>query len=355
MERKDYRRLGDFIRAVDVRNKELQCSNLLGLSIAKIFIPSIANIIGTDLSNYKIVHKDQFAYVPVTSRNGEKITVALYDNTEDCIVSQAYTVFEITDTNSLLPDYLMLWFRRPEFDRYARFKSIGSAREVFDWNEMCNVELPVPPISEQQKIVSQYQAIEHRIAVNKSIIQKLEDATQAIYRKMFVEDVDFEHLPNGWRMGTLSEIATINSGKTCPDKVSDKDTDHQYKVAGASGVIGYSSTFNSDKKLLTTGRVGTLGKTCRYNERMWYADNVLVVSSNYYEYCYQVLEQLDFNVLIKFGVQSLITQTGLLNYPIVIPSKDELCKFEKISESFFAHISLLNKENEILSANVLKL
>jgi len=107
MERKDYRRLGDFIRAVDVRNKELQCSNLLGLSIAKIFIPSIANIIGTDLSNYKIVHKDQFAYVPVTSRNGEKITVALYDNTEDCIVSQAYTVFEITDTNSLLPDALV--------------------------------------------------------------------------------------------------------------------------------------------------------------------------------------------------------------------------------------------------------
>lgn len=88
---------------------------------------------------------------------------------EECIISSSYTVFEITDTKKLLPEYLNLWFKRPEFDRYARFHSHGSAREIFDWEEMCNVELPVPPIEEQEKIVDAYNTIEKRIALKRKI------------------------------------------------------------------------------------------------------------------------------------------------------------------------------------------
>ena len=193
-----YKRLGDYIREVDVRNKDLQCSNLLGLSIAKKFIPSIANMVGTDLRPYKIVKHNQFAYVPVTSRNGEKITVALYTDDEPAIISQAYVVFEIVGTcdtvetvctpslqcDQLLPEYLMMWFRRAEFDRYARYHSHGSAREVFDWEEMCNVMLPVPPIEEQRNIVNKYKAIENRIANNKQTIAKLEEAAQALWMEL---------------------------------------------------------------------------------------------------------------------------------------------------------------------------
>lgn len=142
-----YQRLGDYIREVDVRNKDLKVTTLLGVSISKEFMPSIANTIGTDMSSYKIVEQDQFAYGPVTSRNGEKVSIALYRGTEQAIISQAYSVFEIIDTRQLLPEYLMMWFRRPEFDRYARFKSHGSAREVFSWEEMCDVCLPIPPDS----------------------------------------------------------------------------------------------------------------------------------------------------------------------------------------------------------------
>ena len=127
-------------------------TNLLGVSIAKKFIPSIANIIGTDLSSYKIVRTGQFAYGPVTSRNGEKISIAYLDS-EDCIISSSYSVFEVEKTDELDPEYLMLWFSRPEFDRYARYKSHGSVREIFDWNELCMVELPVPPIEKQKSIV----------------------------------------------------------------------------------------------------------------------------------------------------------------------------------------------------------
>lgn len=107
---------------------------------------------------YKIVRNRQFAYGPVTLRNGEKISVALLDES-DCIISQSYTVFEITDHEQLLPEYLMMWFRRPEFDRYARYMSHGSVRELFGWKEMCDVKLPIPPIEKQREIVAEYNTI----------------------------------------------------------------------------------------------------------------------------------------------------------------------------------------------------
>ena len=120
-----YRLLEDFIQPVDERNRDLKVDYLLGVSISKQFIPSIANIVGTDLSSYKIVRTGQFAYGPVTSRNGEKISIALLQD-KDCIISSSYTVFEVVNKNELDPEYLMLWFSRPEFDRYARYMSHGA-------------------------------------------------------------------------------------------------------------------------------------------------------------------------------------------------------------------------------------
>lgn len=163
-----YQQLGKYIRPVDERNRDLEISKLLGVSITKQFIPSIANIVGTDLSNYKIVRTGQFAYGPVTSRNGEKISVALLEE-DDCIISSSYSVFEVIDKNELNPEYLMLWFSRPEFDRYARYRSHGSVREIFDWDEMCQVELPVPDIDKQNKIVDAYRVITDRIALKQKI------------------------------------------------------------------------------------------------------------------------------------------------------------------------------------------
>ena len=208
-------KLGDYIREVDVRNKDLKVTNLLGLSINKSFIPSIANLIGADLSNYKIIERKHFVYVPVTSRNGEKLSIALLNDCENAIVSQAYTVFEIIDEEKLLPEYLMMWFKRPEFDRYARFHSHGSAREVFDWSEMCDVLLPIPSIEQQREIVSEYETISKRIKLNEQIIKNLEATAQTLYHKMFVEGIDKENLPEGWRIGTIAEFCKdMKSGGT---------------------------------------------------------------------------------------------------------------------------------------------
>lgn len=180
--RSNYKTLGNYIQMVDERNRGGEIDYLLGVSINKQFIPSIANIVGTDLSNYKIVRTGQFAYGPVTSRNGEKISIALLKD-KDCIISSSYTVFEVINKEELDPEYLMLWFSRPEFDRYTRYMSHGSVREIFGWDEMCKVELPVPPIEKQRSIVKAYQTITDRIALKRKINENLEATAQAILLK----------------------------------------------------------------------------------------------------------------------------------------------------------------------------
>lgn len=341
-----YKRLGDYIRLADVRNRDLKVKSLLGLSIEKCFIQSIANTIGTDMSTYKVVQPRQFAYGPVTSRNGDKITIALFEGIEPVIISQAYSVFEITDEEQLSPNYLMMWFRRPEFDRYARFKSNGSAREIFDWETMCGVMVPVPNIEEQRRIVSEYQALTKRIELNNQLIAKLEETAQAIYRKIFVDGIDKENLPDGWRMGTLGEIADITSGKTCESKCGYKNNIYVYPVAGASGVIGYSNQYNQDCYFLTTGRVGTLGQVNRYYGKVYTADNVLVIKSVWQEYCFQLLQSFDYEEITKGGVQNLITQTDLKNSPILIPSEKYFSKFESYSTKIYSSVKQIKIENQ---------
>lgn len=206
MVKNNVRLLGDYIRQVDIRNINSPVTNLLGVSIQKQFIPSIANIVGTDLSNYKVVEHGQFAYGPVTSRNGDKISIA-YLEEEKCIVSSSYTVFEVIKKNLLNPEFLMLWFSRPEFDRYARYKSHGSVREIFDWEELCMVELPVPSIDEQNRIVNCYKAITNRIALKQRINDNLEAQLACIYHEYF-DNTDNSNV------GIISDLGEIVGGAT---------------------------------------------------------------------------------------------------------------------------------------------
>ena len=178
-----YRLLGDFIRQVDVRKTDGKEENLLGVSVQKMFIPSIANTVGTDFTKYKVVKRGQFTYIPDTSRRGDKIGIALLTDYDEGLVSNIYTVFEVKDENELLPEYLMLWFSRPEFDRYARFKSHGSVREIMDWDEMCKVELPVPSIEKQRSIVKAYNTITDRIELKRKINDNLAAQMRAYFKE----------------------------------------------------------------------------------------------------------------------------------------------------------------------------
>lgn len=215
-----YRLLGDFIRQVDVRNTDGKEENLFGVSVQKMFIPSIANTIGTDFTKYKVVKRGQFTYIPDTSRRGDKIGIALLMDYDEGLVSNIYTVFEVKDENELLPEYLMLWFSRPEFDRYARFKSHGSVREIMDWDEMCKVELPVPSIDKQRSIVKAYQTITERIELKRRINDNLEATIQAAFDKAFHDAgvslpetiIKQNEVPQGWTDATVGDFASVQTG-----------------------------------------------------------------------------------------------------------------------------------------------
>ena len=224
----NYKRLGDYIRQVDVRNKDDERYDLLGVSVEKCFISSIANTVGTDWHNYKIIKKGQFFYIPDTSRRGDKIGIAHLTDREIGLVSAVYTVFEVWN-KELVPEYLMLWFKRPEFDRYARYHSHGSVREIFDWEEMCNVELPVPPIEEQEKIVDAYQKIETRITLKKKINKILIDLCQTDYYNL-IEELTSENLATG----TIGLYCDVKSGFAFK---SDWWTTDGYKVIKIANIV----------------------------------------------------------------------------------------------------------------------
>lgn len=185
----NYKKIGDYIRLVDVRNKSLEVDTLLGLSIFKEFIPSVANTVGTDMAKYKIIKKGQFACSLMQVRRDKKIPVALQRDFDEAIISQAYPVFEIVNTELLDPEYLMMWMSRTEFDRHACFLAVGGVRGSLEWDDFCDMELPVPPIDKQREIIREYNVVNDRIALNEQLTKKLEDTAQAIYQQWFV---DFE-------------------------------------------------------------------------------------------------------------------------------------------------------------------
>lgn len=343
------KRLGDYIRQVDVRNRDLAVDNLLGLSISKQFIPSIANTIGTDMANYKVVQPRQFGYVPVTSRNGDKITVALYDGDKPCIISQAYIVFEVTDTDQLLPEYLMMWFRRPEFDRYARFKSHGSAREVFEWDEMCDVMLPVPSIEEQRKIVAEYQAVERRIENNRRLIASLESTAQTIYRKMFVDNIDPEDLPQGWRMGKMKDVATFAYGKMPKDK-----DNGVIPVFSGYGVVGYCNEAMYDKQhivVIARGDSGS-GKIVKSPKEFYLTNLAIAIKLNnesYRDYLYYHLLSLDTSTLRTGSAQAQVTINSIKEFDILIPTVDICADFYSVVDRIGAVKLELAQEEDILN------
>lgn len=346
MTENNLKRLGDYIRPVDVRNRDLGVTRLLGLSVSKEFIPSIANTIGTDMSSYKIVAPGQFVYIADTSRRGDKIAIALlHEGEERSLVSAIYTVFEVIDKNALEPEYLMMWFRRPEFDRYARFKSHGSAREVFDWDEMCEVLVPIPSIEKQREIVAEYNTLQTRIETNKKLIATLEQTAQTLYKHTFVDNIDPNNLPDGWRMGTLGEIAEFGNGKLT------ELCDGEYPVYGGNGIVGFTNDFNAEN-VIVIGRVG-VNCGCLYLEpnKCWINDNAIkgFPQNCSIEFLYWHMNSLNLNEQSEGSSQPLITQGILNSQECVIPSADAVSFFTKSVKFMMETCRLKQKEIQTLA------
>jgi type I restriction enzyme S subunit len=181
--------LGKYLELVETRNESLQygIDDVKGVSIEKIFIDTKADMTGVNLKPYFVVRPNEFAYVTVTSRNGEKISLAINDSKDTYICSSSYVVFRSKDVETLLPQYLMLYFSRSEFNRHARFHSWGSARETFDWDEMCAMEIPVPEIKIQQYIVNIYIAYQLRKEINEQLKAQIRDICPILIKGSFEE------------------------------------------------------------------------------------------------------------------------------------------------------------------------
>ena len=212
----NYDILGNHIRLIDTRNRESITDRVLEINIDKFFMPSVANVIGTDLSKYKLITKGKFACNPMHVGRDERLPVALYDEEEPAIVSPAYFMFEVVDNSNLNEDYLMMWFRRPEFDRICWLHTDGSVRGGITWDDICRLELPIPPIENQLEIVNSYKAITERIALKQKINDNLEATLNTVFVKMYEEtDEDSSVL--------LSELCSLASSKRvfAEDYVSD--------------------------------------------------------------------------------------------------------------------------------------
>ena len=345
---KGYKILGNYIRLVDERNKDLSVTKLLGVSISKKFIPSIANIVGTDLSNYKIVRTGQFAYGPVTSRNGEKISIAYLDE-EDCIISSSYTVFEVENKEELDPEYLMLWFSRPEFDRYARYKSHGSVREIFDWNELCMVELPVPDIEKQRKIVKAYKTLTDRIALKQKINDNLAEYLNCIYIKLTKD------------MQTTTSLSTICDYVT--EKVFFSEVDTSVYISTENilpdkqGIASFGMTSPSDRVTYFRERDVIVSNIRPYFKKMWFATtsggcnaDVLCFRALDKRYSYllkSILFQDSFFDYVMSGAKGTKMPRGdkkhIMQYQIPCFLDTQLQKFNELASSI-EHNQALNRQ-----------
>lgn len=363
-------KLGELIRNIDVKNKDLHCNNLRGLSMTKEFRPSTSNIVGTDLSKYKIVAQKQFACDFMSTIRVHKMPIAFNTGKEEILVSPAYAVFEVVDEKIILPEYLMMWFSRTEFDRYADFRSDAAIRGGFGWNELCEISISIPCITEQYKIVFEYQAITERIALKKKINDNLEAILNTVFVKMYEEtDEDSSVL--------LSELCSLASSKRvfAEDYVSDgvpfyrgKEITQKRNGEPISDPLFISHNHFASLKanygipvcgdILITA-VGTIGNSYFVQDEEFYFKDGNIIwlkdfiepSLNYYIYDYMQtpIFKRQLEGICIGSTQTALTIVALSNLKVKKPRTAELALYCKKSKALRYAIQTNNGEIERLT------
>ncbi len=371
----NYDILGNHIRLIDTRNRESITDRVLGINIDKFFMPSVANVIGTDLSKYKLITKGKFACNPMHVGRDERLPVALYDEEEPAIVSPAYFMFEVIDNSILNEDYLMMWFRRPEFDRICWLHTDGSVRGGITWDDICRLELPIPPIEKQLEIVNSYKAITERIALKKKINDNLDATMQAIYKSYFIDLEPFQtesmqktklgNIPLTWKVCKFNEICELLNGRAYSQE--ELLNSGKYRVLRVGNFFTQSNWYYSNMELednkycypddLLFCWSASFGlyiwndiKTI-YHYHIWKID-FSKSSQLYREYIYLYLRQ-EVQKLSKEGhgsVMAHLTKNGVENLDIISPSSEVVEDFHNKILPFIEHKKILEKEIQRLDA-----
>lgn len=350
----NYEKLGNLIELSETKNKDLAVTNLVGMNINKEFMPSVANTVGTNLANYKVIQRNQFAYNNMQVGRDRTIRVARYDDLNLSIISPAYKIFQIIDTNKLNSEFLMLYFLRSEFDRLCWFYTDSSIRGSLDWHQFCDIDVPVPPIEIQTKIVKIYNFLNERIKLKEKINKNLEEQLSLLFNDWFVNCTPFKNeeliksewgvVPESWNDIEFGELIEITSGNRPDEKSEDKTSEFNIPLFGASKIMGYTKEYSYNEDILIIGRVGTHGVVQRVNYPCFPSDNTFVIKSDYYGFVYQLLKRIDYDSLNTGSTQPLITQKSLKTVNAVLPDEKILSKFEMISKTIFDKIQLNNDE-----------
>lgn len=367
----NYKKLGGYIRQIDTRNSDARLGedNLYGISVTKEFIISHANLEGVTFDSYKVVAPRQFAYIPDTSRRGDKIAISLNTFGEEIIVSSICSVFEIIDEDELLPEYLMLWFMRPEFDRYARFMSNGSAREVFDWDSMCGVELPVPSLPEQRKIVHDYQVITDRIELLRKMNENLEEQAMAVFESRFVNPSDVvcdeNGVPDGWIKYLLSDVMKTTTNSVNPQTIAESHVWH-YSIPAFDAerlpVFDSPNTILSNKYRVPADSI-LVSKLNPDTKRIWLSDEefkdaicstefIIYIPENkkhksFYYMLFNTKAFVDFLVSNATGSTNSrmrVKPLSTLDFTFAVPDEKAIEDYSIFADPFLRRINENNKE-----------
>lgn len=373
----NYRRLGDYIQELKIRNTEEKAEQLLGINIDKFFMPSVANVVGTDLSAYKLVRINQFACNRMHVGRDYRLPVSMSKSDQEFMVSPAYDVFEIKETEVLNPEFLMMWFTRKEFDRNAWFYTDADVRGGLPWKSFCDMQLPIPHINKQEELVKEYNTIQNRIKLNEQLIQKLEETAQAIYKQWFME-FEFpnekgkpyksnggemiwneelgKEIPKGWVYDTLGSISTIKAGGDKPEKFSSFKTDTlQVPIYSNSseneGLFGFTDQAVIQKESITiSARGAIIGYTVLRTSPFVPIIRLIVVTPkdiNHVNYLYETIRNFVYEG--SGSAQGQLTIPDISAYRIILPENNLLRNYQRISKIVTQNIEINNRENQKLT------
>ena len=380
----NYRPLGEIIYRVDERNSDGQINNLIGVSIDKCFIKSVANTIGTDLSKYKVIRRNQFAVSLMQVSRDAKIPIACLDE-DVAIMSPAYSIFAVKNENEVLPAYLNLWFQRSEFDREAAYIAVGGVRGSMPWDDFCRIEGHVPGIEEQRHIVEQYNVINKRIELKKKINDNLvalgltilsDKVGNAALINKTQSEIENILLPEGWKIMPISQYCIeTKSGATPSREASDYWRDgvipwvksgevHNGIISMVEESITQLAVNNTSTKLLpsdtvlmamygvTAGEVGYLSIPATTNQAVC---GMVCKSKAESAYLFFALLQNKDQAsrLSNGGAQDNLSKTFIDNILLVVPSATEIesLPFKRIIEEMLlgtTEIQLLTEMQEKL-------
>ena len=383
----NFQKIGAYISVIDNRNTDGSITRLMGISIDKCYIPSVANVIGTDLNNYKVIRKGQFACSLMQVSRDQRIPIAMYEDDAPAIMSPAYVMFEVSHPDELLPEYMELWFKRAEFDREASFYAVGGVRGSLDWEDFCKMELPIPPLSEQRKIAHDYQVITDRIELLRKESNIIEEMIGTLFRQYILENkkyddyvvFEFGQYPSVWSLDRMDAIVDVRDGThDSPSSVSEGHKLvtsvhlNSYSVNTQDAYAISDKDYNEINKrsLVKTwdilmSMIGTVGRLSLVTDNpvdFAIKNMALFKTSNLsHEMCLYLLSYLKSDVTNKYlssflagSTQSYVSLETLRSMPVIIPFDDDLQVFVNNVEPMYYSLITLEKEIHCLETLALR-